>query len=137
MRSPAEVPSKARSFVDSALIRLARAGIHKFCSFAISISMMCPPALLFDSPKSVLSNGTRCGVKDGGSSQRRDLLSRSFQAVFLTSRSSDVRGENYLLNTAAAVCAISTSLISAPLTAIVPTISPSEKKRETVGDRDK
>src|SRR5438132_9869235 len=45
-----------------------------------------------------------------------------FPSRFSTSRSSDVRGENYLLNTAAAVCAISTSLIPAPLTPTAPTI---------------
>jgi glyoxylase-like metal-dependent hydrolase (beta-lactamase superfamily II) len=42
-------------------------------------------------------------------------------------------GENYLSNAAAAVCAISTSLIPAPLTPTAPTISPSEKTGKPPG----
>jgi len=56
-----------------------------------------------------------------------------FPSRFSTSRSSDVRGENYLLNTAAAVCAIPTSLIPAPLTPTAPTISPSDNTGKPPG----
>lgn len=45
----------------------------------------------------------------------------------------NVDGENYLPNAAAAVCAISISLLPAPLTPTAPTISPSEKTGKPPG----